>query len=85
MNGTGVEVLVITTPWCHHCRAMQPDLEQFFATTGTHRPFPADGITRATASGALIGICWWLEATAFVAIGVGICAWAAATAWRWWR
>lgn len=142
MNGTGVEVLVITTPWCHHCRAMKPaldrleqvygssmriehidatldpgrvetlgvqatptvimrvagkerarligrvsdrDLEQFFATTGDHRPFPLDGITRAAAGLTLTGIGWWLDTTALAAIGVVLIVWAAATMWRWSR
>lgn len=28
MTAQDVEVLVITTPWCHHCRAMQPELDR---------------------------------------------------------
>ncbi|MGK2949764.1 MAG: thioredoxin family protein [Acidimicrobiales bacterium] len=135
-------MLVITTPWCHHCRAMQPeldrleqvygtsmqieridatldpdrvgtlsvkatptvimrvagaerarligrvsarDLEQFFASTGSHRPFPLDGITRAAAGVALMGIGWWLATPPLAAIGAALVVWAAVTMWRWSR
>lgn len=142
MIDADVEVLVITTPWCHHCRAMQPeldrleqvyaasmhveridatldpdrvetlgvqatptvimrvagterarligrvsdhDLEQFFATVGDDRSFPVDGITRATAGLALIGIGWWLDTAALAAIGAALTVWATVTMWRWSR
>ena len=32
MTGFDIEVLVITTPWCHHCRAMQPALDRLSET-----------------------------------------------------
>lgn len=142
MKGTEVEVLVITTPSCHHCRAMQPeldrlretyassmrveridatidpdrvdalgvkaaptvimrvagverarlvgrvsdrDLEQFFAHTGNHRPAPADGITRAAAGIALIGVGWLLDTTVLGVVGAALIVWAAATMWKWSR
>ena len=142
MNGTEVEVLVITTPTCHHCRAMQPqldhlsetyassmrieridatidpdrvdelgvkaaptvimrvagverarlvgrvsdgDLELFFAQTGNRRPAPVDGITRAAAGIALIGVGWLLHTTVLSVVGAALIAWAAVTMWRWWR
>jgi thiol-disulfide isomerase/thioredoxin len=142
MNHEEVEVLVITTPWCHHCRAMQPeldrleqvygasmhieridatidpdrvetlgvqatptvimrvagnerarligrvsdhDLEQFFATSGEHRPFPLDGITRAAAGIAMLGIGWWLDTVVLATIGAALTVWATVTMWRWLR
>ena len=139
---TAVEVLVITAPSCHHCRAMQPeldrlsetyassmrveridatidpdrvdalgvkaaptvimrvagverarlvgrvsdrDLELFFAHTGNHRPVPVDGITRAVAGIALIGVAWLLHTIVLSLLGAALVVWAAATMWRWTR
>ena len=138
----GVDVLVITTPSCHHCRAMQPeldrlervhgasmrieridattqpervamlgvqaaptvimraagverarlvgrvsdrDLAKFFATAGAHRPFPLDGVARAAAGVALIGLGFVLGAVALVAVGLAVSTWGAATLWKWSR
>ncbi len=61
------------------------DLEEFFASTGQHRPFPLDGLTRATAGVALLGIGWGLDAAVLVATGVVLGLWAAVTMWRWAR
>jgi thioredoxin-like negative regulator of GroEL len=142
VNGTGVEVLVITAPWCAHCRAMAPaldrleaihgasmrferidaaaepdrvdalgvraiptvivrvegterarvvgrvadrDLERFIASTGGYRPLPFDGIMRAAAGLALLGIGWWLGVLALLVIGAALTAWSAVTMWRWTR
>ena len=139
---TAVEVLVITTPSCHHCRAMQPeldrlsetyassmrveridatidpdrvdalgvkaaptvimrvagverarlvgrvsdrDLERFFAHSGNRRPVPVDGITRAVAGIALIGVAWLLHTIVLSLLGAALIVWAAATMWRWTR
>lgn len=31
MSSTPSEILVVTAPWCHHCKAMQPDLDRLIA------------------------------------------------------
>jgi thioredoxin-like negative regulator of GroEL len=142
MHAPAVEVLVVTTPWCHHCKAMQPelqrlselhrstmrveqidaavdpdragelgvmatptvimrvdgaersrligrvsnhDLEQFFASAGTHRPFPTDGITRVAAAVALLAFGWAMENMVLAGVGVLLGVWAAVTMWRWAR
>jgi thioredoxin-like negative regulator of GroEL len=32
MNSHQSEILVVTAPWCHHCKAMKPDLDRLIAT-----------------------------------------------------
>jgi thioredoxin-like negative regulator of GroEL len=31
MSPTPSEIVVVTAPWCHHCKAMQPDLDRLIA------------------------------------------------------
>jgi thioredoxin-like negative regulator of GroEL len=31
MSSDPVRDLVVTAPWCHHCKAMQPDLDRLIA------------------------------------------------------
>lgn len=142
MHAPDVEVLVITTPWCHHCKAMQPelqrlaevhgssmrveqidasvepdrvsglgvmatptvimrvdgtersrltgrvsthDLDTFFSSTGTHRPFPTDGIARSAAAIALLGLGVVVGSPVLTVVGVALGVWAGVTMWRWAR
>lgn len=136
------DVIVVTTPWCHHCRAIAPliaelerrhgrtvrvehldaseqperaealgirgtptliavvngverrrivgrvpdaDLELFFATSGEHRPFPVDGLTRGVAAAGVVVLGVVTAAPVLLATGAVLTAWTAVTMWRWAR
>ncbi len=39
MHASNIDVLVVTTPWCHHCRAMRPTLDRLAVTYGESMRF----------------------------------------------
>lgn len=136
------DVIVVTTPWCHHCTAIAPlirdleqrfaatvrvdhldasvdperadrlgvrgtptlialvdgeerrrivgrvpdsDIEEFFASSGAHRPFPVDGLTRGVAAAGMVALAAVTSTPVLLVVGAALGAWTAATMWRWAR